>query len=62
MHGDLDPAKLKAVVESIHDLDLGIDAPITFGADRHQALQYVYFAGVEHGRWMPAVDWQRWAR
>ena len=62
MNGDLDPGKLKAVVESMRDLDLGIDAPISFGPDRHQALQYVYFASVERGRWVPVVDWQRWAR
>jgi hypothetical protein len=62
MKGDLDPSKLKAVVESIHDFDIGIDAPISFGPTRHQALQYVYFASVERGRWMPVVDWQRWAR
>jgi len=46
MNGDLDPKRLKAVVESIRDFDLGIDAPISFGPDRHQALQYVYFAAV----------------
>ena len=62
MNGDLNPAKLKGVVESIRDLDVGMDAPITFGPDRHQALQYVYFASVERGRWVPVVDWQRWAR
>jgi len=62
MKGDLDPAKLKGVVESMRDLDIGIDAPISFGPDRHQALQYVYFASVERGRWVPVVDWQRWAR
>jgi branched-chain amino acid transport system substrate-binding protein len=62
MNGDLDPKRLKAVVESIRDFDLGIDAPISFASDRHQALQYVYFAAVERGQWVPVVDWQRWAR
>jgi ABC-type branched-subunit amino acid transport system substrate-binding protein len=62
LRGDLDPAKLRGVVESMRDLDLGIDAPISFGPDRHQALQYVYFASVERGRWVPVVDWQRWKR
>ena len=62
MKGDFDPARLKTVVESIHDLDVGINAPISFGPNRHQALQYVYFAGVERGRWVPVVDWQRWAK
>ena len=62
MKGDLDPARLKDVVESIRDFDIGIDVPISFGPNRHQALQSVYFASVERGRWVPAVDWQRWAR
>ena len=61
MKGDLEPARLKDVVESIRDFDIGIDAPISFGPNRHQALQYVYFASVERGRWVPVVDWQRWA-
>jgi len=62
MKGDFDPARIKSVVESIHDLDVGINAPISFGPNRHQALQYVYFAGVERGRWVPVVDWERWAK
>jgi branched-chain amino acid transport system substrate-binding protein len=62
MKGDFDPARIKPVVESIHDLDVGINAPISFGPNRHQALQYVYFSGVEAGRWVSVVDWQRWAK
>jgi len=62
MNGDLDPKRLKPVVESIREFDLGIDAPISFAPDRHQALQYVYFASVEHGQWVPVVDWKRWAK
>jgi branched-chain amino acid transport system substrate-binding protein len=62
MKGDLDPSRLKNVVESIQDFDIGIGAPISFGPNRHQALQSVYFASVEQGRWVPVVDWQRWAR
>jgi len=62
LHGDINPARLKTAVESIRDFDIGIDAPISFAPDRHQALQYVYFSAVEHGRWVPVVDWQRWAK
>ena len=62
LNGNVDASRLKSAVESIHDFDLGIDAPISFGPDRHQALQYVYFAAVERGRWIPVVDWQRWAK
>lgn len=62
MHGDIDPKKLAAAFESIHNLDIGIDAPISFGPDQHQALQYVYYVRVEHGRLVPAVDWTRWTK
>jgi branched-chain amino acid transport system substrate-binding protein len=61
MNGNFDPTRLKAAVESIREFDLGIDAPISFAPDRHQALQHVYFSSVKHGQWLPVVDWQRWA-
>jgi ABC-type branched-subunit amino acid transport system substrate-binding protein len=62
IQGDIVPAKLAAAFESIHDFDLGIDAPISFGPSQHQALQYVYYVHVDHGRLMPAVDWTRWTK
>jgi ABC-type branched-subunit amino acid transport system substrate-binding protein len=62
MKGDLAPARLREAVQSIRELDIGIGAPISFGPDRHQALQSVYFTGVDRGRWVPITDWQRWSR
>jgi hypothetical protein len=52
--------KLAAAFESIRDFDLGIDAPISFSPTQHQALQYVYYVRVDHGRLVPAVDWTQW--
>jgi ABC-type branched-subunit amino acid transport system substrate-binding protein len=60
MPGDVARSKLAAALESIHDFDLGIDAPISFSPTQHQALQYVYYVRVDHGRLVPAVDWAQW--
>ncbi len=45
-------------LESLRDLDLGIGAPLSFGANRHQGLDNVYFTHVESGRWVPITDWK----
>jgi hypothetical protein len=50
-------ASLRQAIESLRNLDLGIGAPLTFGAERHQGLDSVYFTRVEGGRWMPVTDW-----
>jgi branched-chain amino acid transport system substrate-binding protein len=50
-------ASLRHALESLRNLDLGIGAPLTFGAERHQGLDSVYFTRVEGGRWVPVTDW-----
>ena len=45
-------------LESLRDYDLGIGAPLSFGADRHQGLDSVYFTHVENERWVPVTDWK----
>ena len=50
-------ASLRQALESLRNLDLGIGAPLTFGAERHQGLDSVYFTRVEAGRWVPVTDW-----
>ncbi|HLE42949.1 MAG TPA: ABC transporter substrate-binding protein [Methylomirabilota bacterium] len=47
----------KQALESIRSFDLGIGAPLTFGPERHQGLDSVYFTRVENGRWAPIADW-----
>ncbi|MCL1475456.1 ABC transporter substrate-binding protein [Argonema antarcticum] len=49
-------------VESIHNLDLGINTPVSFGAEKHQGLERVYYTTIEKGRFVPLTDWQRWAK
>ena len=45
-------------LESLHGFDLGIGAPLSFGAKRHQGLDSVYFTHVENNRWVPITDWK----
>jgi branched-chain amino acid transport system substrate-binding protein len=52
------PRNIKAAVESIKNYDLGIDAPVSFGPDRHQGLDAVFLTTVEQGRFVPIPDWK----
>ncbi len=48
---------LRQAFESIRNLDLGIGAPLSFGPERHQGLDNVYFTRVQNDRWVPVADW-----
>ena len=50
-------ASFRHALESLRGFDLGIGAPLTFGPERHQGLDSVYFTGVVNGRWVPVTDW-----
>jgi branched-chain amino acid transport system substrate-binding protein len=50
-------ASFRAALESMKSVDLGIGAPLTFGPERHQGLDSVYFTRVDNGRWVPVNDW-----
>ena len=50
-------AALRQALESLKNFDLGIGAPLTFGPERHQGLDNVYFTRVVSGRWAPITDW-----
>ncbi len=47
----------RQALESLRGLDLGIGAPVTFTAERHQGLDNVYFTRVDGERWVPVTDW-----
>ena len=47
----------RQALESLKNFDLGIGAPLTFGPERHQGLDNVYFTRVVSGRWAPITDW-----
>jgi ABC-type branched-subunit amino acid transport system substrate-binding protein len=50
-------AGFRHALESLRGLDLGIGAALTFGPERHQGLDSVYFTRVEGDRWVPITDW-----
>ena len=57
-----DRKRLKQAAESMDALDLGIGVPISFGKDRHQAIDRVYYTEVQDGRFEPLTDWNRWRK
>jgi branched-chain amino acid transport system substrate-binding protein len=50
-------AGFRQALESLKSFDLGIGAALTFGPERHQGLDSVYFTRVEGDRWVPITDW-----
>ena len=52
---------LEQAVFSIRDFDLGIGERVSFGPDRRQGLQRVYYTVVEDGRFVPLGDWNSFA-
>ena len=51
-------ADLERAVFSIEDYDLGIGELVSFGPDRRQGLQKVYYTVVDGGRFVPLDDWK----
>jgi branched-chain amino acid transport system substrate-binding protein len=47
----------RQALESVKNFDLGIGAPLSFGPERHQGLDSVYFTRVDGERWVPIADW-----
>jgi branched-chain amino acid transport system substrate-binding protein len=50
-------AAFRYALESLKGFDLGIGAALTFGPERHQGLDGVYFTRVDGERWAPITDW-----
>jgi ABC-type branched-subunit amino acid transport system substrate-binding protein len=48
---------LRHALESLKGLDVGIGAALSFGPERHQGLDSVYFTRVDGERWVPVADW-----
>ncbi len=49
---------LEAAVFSVRDFDLGIGEAVSFGPERRQGLQKVYYTVVEGGRFVTLNDWK----
>jgi ABC-type branched-subunit amino acid transport system substrate-binding protein len=54
--------RIQATMEQLTDLNLGIGVPVSFGSDRHQGLDMVYFTTVEDERFVPLTDWREWQK
>ena len=50
---------LEQAVFTIRDFDLGIGEMVSFGPDRRQGLQGVYYTVVDEGRFVTLDDWER---
>jgi branched-chain amino acid transport system substrate-binding protein len=55
-------SRLKKAAEAIDGFDLGIGVPVSFRAERHQAIDRVYYTEVRDGRFKTLTDWERWRR
>ncbi len=62
MKGDLRRSRLREVIESLKNYDIGIGVPVCFGKDRHQGLDRVYYTTVQDGRLVPMRSWERWRK
>ena len=58
--GKPDRAGLEGAVFSVRDFDLGIGEKVSFGPDRRQGLQTVYYTVVQDGRFVTLDDWESW--
>lgn len=58
----LDPnrSNLEQAVFSVRDFDLGIGEKVSFGPNRRQGLQTVYYTIVRDGRFVTLDDWESW--
>jgi hypothetical protein len=52
-----DRKDLERAVFTVRDFDLGVGEQVSFGPDRRQGLQRVYFTVVEDGRFVTLEDW-----
>lgn len=55
-------SRIKEVVEGIHDADLGIDSRVSFGPNKHQRLDKIYYTTLQGNRFVPLPDRKRWEK
>jgi hypothetical protein len=54
-------ARIRNAVESMRNIDLGIESQVFFGPYRHQASDSVYYTTPVDGAFVPLTDWERWS-
>ena len=58
MGANIDKTNIKNVVESINELNIGIDTPISFSSQKHDGLDRVYYTIVSDNRFVPLTSWE----
>lgn len=58
----VDRRRIRAIIESIDNYDLGIDVAVQFGPQKHQGLDSVYFTTVKDGISVTIDDWNTWRK
>lgn len=62
MGNDIKRENIKKAVESIRNIDIGIDERISFSHNKHQALDKVYYTTYKEGKFVPIRDWSEWKK
>ena len=57
-----DRARLRTVVASLTNIELGMGAPVGFSADNNQGSDAIFYTTVRDGRFVPVTDWSEWRR
>jgi len=57
-----DRARVGATVEDIRDFDLGTGQLISFGPQRNQGSDAIYYTTVKDGRFIALPDWKEWSK
>lgn len=55
-------ASFSSFIETVREYDIGVANLVSFGPERHQALDDVYYTTVQDGQFLPITDWSRWQR
>jgi len=61
VRGRVDRRAIAELLQQPQRYDIGIEEPVSFGPDRRQALDHVYFTHVVGGRFVPLEDWREFA-
>jgi len=51
---------ISTATEQIKDLELGIQAPVSFSSTEHQALHTVFYTTIRNKKLSPISDWSEW--
>ncbi|GAB6184134.1 ABC transporter substrate-binding protein [Thermodesulfovibrio hydrogeniphilus] len=62
MGKELKREKIKDTVESLKNIDIGIDEKLNFLKNKHQALDKIYYTTYKNGKFMPMGDWSEWKK